>query len=132
MAKRKTVRPYSSEATFSALDRRTKAGRVISAVEADLATALGGDPTPQQMMLIRSVAVKYARLLLLEPTLFEDDGEKVRVDLHHALAWSNSMRLDLQALGLERRARDVSKTASDVLSDHFARPPQTIEGALAA
>ena len=33
---------------------------------------------------------------------------------HHALAWLNSMRLDLQTLGLERKADKVLDLLADI------------------
>ena len=37
---------------------------------------------------------------------------------HHALAWLNSLRQDLTALGLESRLRDVTPSLKDIIAEH--------------
>ena len=52
---------------------------------------------------------------------------------HHALAWLNSMRLDLMALGLERRARDVTPTSlADIIKRHRQEAAERVDADLAA
>jgi hypothetical protein len=109
--------PYSRDEVLSRLDRRTKPGRLMRKIEGDLRSDVGGDPSTAEWLLIQAVAVKAVRLALLSERLLECDepGE----DGHHALSWLNSMRLDLCALGLQRRAKNVTPPA---LASHFARP----------
>ncbi len=104
---------------LSRLDRRTKSGRLMRKIEGDLASDLGGEPTTAERLLIQATAVKAVRLALLSEKLLE--GDEPGEDGHHALAWFNSMRLDLVALGLQRRAKLVTPTH---LADHFSRPYQ--------
>jgi len=87
------------------IDQRTKLARALHAVEADLVSALGGAEaiTPQEKILVDRVVYKLARCTLAEASHFA--GESGADD--HYLAWSNSLRLDLQALGLDRRVKDV-------------------------
>ena len=87
------------------IDQRTKLARALHAVEADLVSALGGAEaiTPQEKILVDRVVYKLARCTLAEAAHFS--GESGADD--HYIAWSNSLRLDLQLLGLERRAKDV-------------------------
>ncbi len=110
--------PYSGDEAIAQIDRRTGAGRVLRTVEADLTADLGGDPTTAERLLIQAVAVKATRLHLLSAKLL--DGAEPGEDGHHALAWFNSMRLDLQAIGLQRRAKTI--VAASPLEQHFARP----------
>ena len=97
---------------------------MMRSVEADLASDLGGDPTTAERLLIQSAAVKATRLSLLADQLL--DGVEIQTDQHHVLAWSNSLRLDLIALGLERRAKTVP---TNPLADHFSRPPAPFQEA---
>ena len=54
-------------------------------------------------LLVQSAALKAVRLALLADNLLDGTPPSDGSD-HHALAWLNSLRLDLQALGLERRS----------------------------
>jgi hypothetical protein len=65
-----------------------------------------GDPTPPQRLIVQSAAIKAVRLSLLTDRLLANEGLADGAD-HHALSWLNSMRLDLQALGLERREKPL-------------------------
>ena len=65
-----------------------------------------GDPTPAQGLLIQSAGLKATRLALLSEQLLDGTPPSEGSD-HHALAWLNSLRLDLMALGLERRERQI-------------------------
>ena len=109
MSKSKTkarqVGPYSRDEVLSRVDRRTAVGKVMTAVERELTSDLGGDPTMGERLLIQAVAVKAARLHMLSDDLLS--GDEPGGDGHHCLAWLNSLRLDIVALGLKRRARDI-------------------------
>ena len=48
-------------------DGRTRAGKLQRQVEGALVSALGGDPSPQQVLLLQRVAVKAMRCSLIEP-----------------------------------------------------------------
>jgi hypothetical protein len=90
------------------LDQRTKLAKALRAVEGELVAALGGDPTPQEQILIQRVGYKLARITLFEAATLTGESPSDHVDKVY-LAWSNSLRLDLQALGLERRQKDVTE-----------------------
>ena len=87
------------------LDDRTRAGRVMKGVIRQLTDQLG-DPTTAQGLLIQSAALKATRLALLSEQLLDGTPPSEGSD-HHALAWLNSLRFDLMALGLERRERQI-------------------------
>jgi hypothetical protein len=65
-------------------------------------TAHIGDASAPQRLLVQCAAVKATRLALLTDQLLDGAPPSEGSD-HHALAWLNSLRLDLQALGLERK-----------------------------
>jgi len=79
------------------LDQRSKLARAMRAVKADLTMAVGNDPSPQRRMLIDRCIYKLFRLTLFEAATLA--GEKGADE--HYLAWANSLRLDLLALGLD-------------------------------
>src|ERR1700722_456216 len=93
--------PFSRSQSLVDLDRRTRAGRVMKSVVAELIEHLGDASAPQRL-LVRSAAVKAVRLALLTDQLLDGTPPSEGSD-HHALAWLNSLRLDLQAIGLERK-----------------------------
>ena len=91
------------------MDGRTREAKAIHQIQAELVTALGGDPTPQQTILLQRIAVKSLRCFLSEVEILKcnSDGQKRERLEHDYLSWSNSLRADLSLLGLERRARPV-------------------------
>ena len=107
--------PLSRDHRIASLDRRTRAGRVLRTVERDLIEHVGGHPTAAERLIINSAALKATRLSLLCERLLEDRELSDSSD-GQALAWLNSMRLDLQALGLQRRVKDVTPTLSSYLA----------------
>ena len=84
---------------------------------ADLSAHVGGAPTAAERLLIQSAAIKATRLFLLSEKILAG-GEIGGVDGdHHALAWLNSLRQDLTALGLESRLRDVTPSLKDIIAE---------------
>jgi hypothetical protein len=107
------VGPFSRDRALSTIDKRTKAGRVLRTTVSDLTAHVGGHPSPAEALIIQSAALKATRLYLLSEKLLDggeigDDGD------HHALAWLNSMRQDLTALGLASRVKDVTPSLADI------------------
>jgi hypothetical protein len=86
------------------LDGRTKLARALRAVEGDLVSAVGGNPTPQETIIIQRVVYKLARCTMFEAASLNGQGKPAD---EHYLAWANSLRLDLVALGLQRREKQV-------------------------
>ena len=97
--------PFSRDKSLVLLDDRTRAGRVMKGVIRQLTDQIG-DPTTAQALLIQSAALKATRLSLLSEQLLTGAPPSEGSD-HHALAWLNSLRLDLMAIGLERRERQI-------------------------
>ena len=83
------------------LDKRTRLAKWHRAVRTELGAAMGGDVSPQQQILIDRIVYKLLRCTLFEMSALT--GESSSSD-HHYLAWANSLRLDLKALGLDRRS----------------------------
>jgi hypothetical protein len=79
------------------IDGRTGLGKAIRLMRAELIRHVGGRPTIAQKILIDRITHKTIKAHLYEMgVLQEDQGSKP-----HYLALVNSLRLDLQALGLK-------------------------------
>ena len=126
-ANNRPLGPFARDRSLTTIDRRTKAGRVLRQVRADLTAQLGGDPSPAEALIIQSAAVKATRLFLVSEQILSGVNFSQGSDAH-ALAYLNSMRQDLTALGLKRVARDVSPKLEDILRDHAAKGEKTPEG----
>ena len=104
--KKRRIGAFSKRLTFSDLDRRTNAGKYVNAIKNDLEAQIG-NPSPGQQMLIKLVAIKMLRCeMMYERVLSQPDGVDLqeRVE-NYFLAWSNSVRRDLEALGVPESAR---------------------------
>ena len=77
-------------------DGRTHIAKLLKEVRASLAEHLGGAPTAAEAILVHSVSIKVVRLALLDERVLSD----LESDKHQWLSWSNSVRRDLEVLGL--------------------------------
>jgi hypothetical protein len=96
-----------SKLDHKSIDQRTTLAKLMAHARRELMTALGGEEniTPQERILISRIGYKMVRI-----TLFEQHhlGADIENDVNrYYILWTNSLRLDLQALGLERRAKAV-------------------------
>jgi len=96
---------------LTALDGRTKEARFMAEVEAELVRDLGGDPSIMQVIIIRRVSMKELRCHLAECAMLRaifcnDETRRERLETDY-LTWTNSLRADLQLLGLKRRSRPI-------------------------
>ncbi len=94
-----------SQIDVKKIDGRTREGKTIHAARNLLISAIGGDPTPQESILIDRVVFKMLRCTLYEMATLQ--GQTGGGSDHIYLAWANSLRLDLQALGLVRKTKQV-------------------------
>ncbi len=94
------------------LDGRTREAKILGEIEAALVTSLGGNPSPQQILLIKRACVKAFRCLALEHEIIRNNGNVPDSLQQDYLRWARELREDLKALGLERRAKDVTDLKS--------------------
>jgi hypothetical protein len=109
-AVRRLVRRYEQTKT---IDARTLEGRTEKSAIRDLIEHVGGCPSVPQKILI----VRAARLLVLTEAMEErmmHGGEIGDWAGRQTLAWINTLRRTLEALGLERAQQQPAKLA-DVL-----------------
>jgi hypothetical protein len=102
MAKRKKRRlgAFSRRLSFSDFDGRTNAGKYANSIKNDLERQIG-NPSAAQQILIKLIAVKMLRCeMMYDQVLSTPKGGNLQDRIeNYFLAWSNSIRRDLEALG---------------------------------
>jgi hypothetical protein len=86
------------------VDGRTRTGKWMDRLRCELIRHCGGEPTVAESILIEQIVIKTFKVHLYHVGLFKNKsfGSK-----DHALAIQNSIRLDLQVLGLQRRQKKI-------------------------
>jgi hypothetical protein len=87
------------------MDQRYWSSKAMRQIEAELVSHVGGDPSAAEVILIERATYLTIKCLLFEAKGFSEDSQSVD---EKYLAWQNSLRLTLQSLGLQRRARDIT------------------------
>jgi len=111
MVKRKGGQPGNKNAMkhggyLQKIDGRTRMGKAQRQVEGALVAALGGDPSPQQVLILQRASVKAIKCWVLERQLLSKKRTAPTLENHY-LRWARELREDLKCLGLERRAKDA-------------------------
>jgi hypothetical protein len=86
------------------IDGRTSLGKTMALLRKELIQYIGGSPSIPQKILIDRVVNKSIRCHLYEMGVITDPTIGSR---DHYLALSNSLRLDLQALGLDKKTGNL-------------------------
>ena len=107
MAKiRGQVGGYASVERLLKVDGRTKSGRLMREIRLALVEHIGGEANAAQQLLIHAATIKIMRCILVERRVLSeqslDEGDR-----HQYLAWSNSLRRDLEALGIAGKRAEV-------------------------
>jgi len=82
------------------IDGRTSLGKTMALLQKELIQHIGGSPSIPQKILIDRIVNKSIRCHLYEMGVITDPTIGSR---DHYLALANSLRLDLQALGLDKK-----------------------------
>jgi hypothetical protein len=120
--KRRKVGPYSRPHTLARVDCRSQVGRYMRALARELAAHVGGDPTSAQRLLIREAVLKSAKLGVLVDKILEGAEPDLDLASRCYLAWSNSLRRDLEVLGLNRPETSVPAIADFIAAQKKRRP----------
>ena len=99
--KKRRIGAFSRRLSLSDLDLRTNAGKFANSIKESLEAQIG-KPTAGQQILIKLVAIKVLRCeMMYDRVLSNPRGGDLqdRVE-NYFLAWSNSIRRDLEALGV--------------------------------
>jgi len=84
------------------LDGRTALAKAINLMRRELVKHVGGKPSIAEVLLIERVIHKSVKAFLYETNYFWDQNQGSEA---HYLALVNSLRLDLQALGIKRKEK---------------------------
>jgi len=104
---------YALKATLngSGLDRRTTLSRALVAKEQELVTALGGDPSPQERLIISDTVKTLLFIGSLDAYLTSLKSLVRKGRVHPVLGertrLSGHLRENLKTLGLGRRTKEV-------------------------
>ena len=99
--KKRRIGAFSRRLSLSDLDLRTNAGKFANSIKESLEVQIG-NPTAGQQILIKLVAIKVLRCEMMYDQVLSNprSGDlQDRVE-NYFLAWSNSIRRDLEALGV--------------------------------
>ncbi len=115
------------------LDGRTRLAKALNHLRQDLVQTIGGDPSPQQSILIERIIRKVLVLDTIdrhveEQGLFTGDGTLIPVLQKAYLGWSNSVRRDLEVLGLRRQVKEITSTDLDRYLNQRAKDGEDEEG----
>ena len=120
---RAKVGPYSAAFTRGSvgdtIDGRSREGRFLRRVEAELVAGVGGEPTFAQSLLIRRAARSMLQLELLDEKMASGDWT-AHDSRGRQGGLNNAVRLALRELGL--KAAPLPKPSP--LAEHFSRPIQ--------
>jgi hypothetical protein len=117
---------YSKEIRLAKPDGRTREGRLLRQVRNKLTEELGGKPTWMQAAMIDRAAMLQLRCAALDRRIV--DGEFTDYDAKSYLAFTNSLRLILKALGVTPESqhgtpagalaeRTTGRTMADILAE---------------
>ena len=88
-------------------DQRTVEAKILNQIEAELVSAIGGDPSPQEVLILKRTTVKALRCAAMERMIVSCKGEISERLQKDYLRWARELREDLKVLGLERRQSQV-------------------------
>ena len=80
------------------------------AIQAELTNHVGGAPSAAEAILIRLASLKALRVALMAPKIMTSEAIDERAD-RQFLAWANSLRRDLDTLGIAKRAESSPRLA---------------------
>ena len=96
--KKRRIGAFSRRLSVSDLDLRTSAGKFAHAIKEGLEAQIG-NPSPGQQILIKLVAIKVLRCEMMYEKVMAGGDLQDRIE-NYFLVWSNSIRRDLEALGV--------------------------------
>lgn len=89
------------------IDGRSKFGKAIRQLRNSLIDDLGAEISTQESLIVDRAVFKVLRLCSFESHILKSQGMETEKQSREYLAMANSLRLDLQALGLQRRGGEI-------------------------
>ena len=93
------IGPFSSVDRLLSVDRRTRLGKFMHETRESLLDHVGPNPSVPQQIIVHQAVIKLTRLILIEGHILSHEGME-QGDRHQWVAWSNSLRRDLESLGI--------------------------------
>jgi hypothetical protein len=103
--------PYSriiDKGARGAINGRSREGRYLAAFEAQLLEHLGRPPSIVERALITRCARLSLHLELIDEQAFLESKGLTQCDINHYCAWSNALRRNLLALGIDAPKADAA------------------------
>ena len=94
--------PYSRPESLAHISGRTRQGRILKGVRADLTAHVGGKPSATQRVLIDRAAMLTLRIAMMDGKA--TDGALSERDGREYLAWTNTLTRLMRQLGLKGAA----------------------------
>lgn len=114
--KKYRIRPYSRATGLAKVNRSTREGQALEHFMAELSEHVGGKPTVAEQMLIEEAAMIKLRLALMAPQMIT--AKSMSTARHNEyLAWQNTLRRHLSALGLKASSRGKGVSKLDKMID---------------
>ncbi len=101
------IGPFSSVDRLLSVDRRTRLGKFMHETRKNLLAHVGPEPSVPEQIIIHQIVIKLTRLVMLEKHMLSEKGLEEDGDRHQWAAWSNSLRRDLEALGISGKRAEV-------------------------
>jgi len=107
----KNAMKHGAYQQINRIDKRTTDGKLIASIEAALCDALG-DPSPQEILAIQRGAVIAWRCNKFEKRILAGNGDAPESLERAYMQWTRALMDILRTVGLERRAKDVTRPAT--------------------
>jgi len=112
--KQRKIGPYSRPDRWAIHDGRRSEGKLLRQVREELTKHVGGSPSITQRLLIERTAWMVLHVSMLDSRALREGGFSEHATKEY-LAWSNTIRRSLIALGMKGAATDDSAALSELL-----------------
>lgn len=106
---------FLSRKTFNQLDGRRTIAKIFKQVRSELETALGGDLSPQESILVDRAVFMLYRIRAFETMALEGEEYNPAIDQFY-LAWVNCLRRTLETLGLKKIPKKIEGELEAILN----------------
>ena len=106
------IGPYSRPESLANISGRTREGRIVRGVRAELTAHLGGRPSATQRVLIERAAMLTLRIALMDARATR--GGMSERDGREYLAWTNTLTRLMRQLGLKGVAQQPRTLAEHI------------------
>ena len=106
------IGPYSRPDSLAKISGRTREGRIVRGVRADLIAHVGGRPSATQRVLIERAAMLTLRIACMDAK--QTNGVLSEKDGREYLAWTNTLTRLMRQLGMKGAAERPRSLAEHI------------------